>query len=113
MNCKVEKTDNANEVKLEITVEASKFEDAMKKVYFQNAKYDEPKRKLLSLASTYNVFGILYAEGRLYLFKGVGKQYLRLSDEFNIESKGKIPRINIDVTILNALLAFTYIILFH
>ena len=39
MNCKVEKTENANEVKLEITVEAQKFEDAMKKVYFQNAKY--------------------------------------------------------------------------
>lgn len=39
MNCKLEKTENANEVKLEITIEAAKFEDAMKKVYFQNAKY--------------------------------------------------------------------------
>ena len=39
MNCKIEKTDNANEVKLELTVEASKFEDAMKKVYFKSAKY--------------------------------------------------------------------------
>lgn len=39
MNCKVEKTEKANEVKLEITIEAEKFEDAMKKVYFQNAKY--------------------------------------------------------------------------
>ena len=39
MNCKVEKTENANEVKLEITVEAEEFENAMKKVYFQNAKY--------------------------------------------------------------------------
>ena len=39
MNCKVEKTENANEVKLEITVEAEKFENAMKKVYFKNAKY--------------------------------------------------------------------------
>lgn len=39
MNCKVEKTENANEVKLEITVEAEKFENAIKKVYFQNAKY--------------------------------------------------------------------------
>ena len=39
MNCKVEKTENANEVKLEITIEAEKFENAMKKVYFQNAKY--------------------------------------------------------------------------
>ena len=39
MNCKVEKTENANEVKLEITIEAEKFENAIKKVYFQNAKY--------------------------------------------------------------------------
>ena len=39
MNCKLENTENANEVKLEITVEAVKFEEAMKKVYFQNAKY--------------------------------------------------------------------------
>ena len=39
MNCKIEKTKNANEVKLEITVEAEKFENAIKKVYFQNAKY--------------------------------------------------------------------------
>ena len=39
MNCKVEKTEKANEIKLEITVEAEKFENAMKRVYFQNAKY--------------------------------------------------------------------------
>ena len=39
MSCKVEKTNNANEVKLEITVEAEKFENAIKKVYFKNAKY--------------------------------------------------------------------------
>lgn len=41
--------------------------------------------------STQNtVFGILYDEGRLYLFKSNGKKYLRLSDEFNSENKGKI-----------------------
>ena len=39
MNCKIEKTKKANEVKLEITVESEKFENAMKKVYFKNAKY--------------------------------------------------------------------------
>ena len=39
MNCKVEKTENANEVKLEITVEASKFDEAIKRVYFKSAKY--------------------------------------------------------------------------
>ena len=39
MKCKVEKTKNANEVKLEITVEAEKFDNAIKKVYFKSAKY--------------------------------------------------------------------------
>ena len=39
MNCKVEKTKNANEVKVEITVEAEKFEEAIKRVYFKSAKY--------------------------------------------------------------------------
>ena len=39
MNCKVEETKNANEVKLELTVEASRFDEAMKKVYFKTAKY--------------------------------------------------------------------------
>lgn len=39
MNCKVEKTENANEVKLELTVEAEKFDEAIKKVYFKSAKY--------------------------------------------------------------------------
>ena len=39
MKCKVEETKNANEVKLEITVEANKFDEAIKKVYFKSAKY--------------------------------------------------------------------------
>ena len=39
MKSKVEKTKNANEVKLEVTIESSKFEDAIKKVYFKSAKY--------------------------------------------------------------------------
>ena len=39
MSSKLEKTSKANEVKLEITIEAEKFENAIKKVYFQSAKY--------------------------------------------------------------------------
>lgn len=39
MNCKVEKTKNANEVKLELTIEAEKFDEAIKRVYFKSAKY--------------------------------------------------------------------------
>ena len=39
MKSKVEKTKNANEIKLEITIEAEKFDEAIKKVYFKSAKY--------------------------------------------------------------------------
>ena len=39
MDCKVEKTKNANEVKLELTVEANRFDEAIKKVYIKSAKY--------------------------------------------------------------------------
>lgn len=35
------------------------------------------------------VFGILYDQERLYLFKSINKSFVRLSDEFNIEKKGK------------------------
>lgn len=38
-------------------------------------------------SSKEKVFGILYDEGRLYLFKALGKDYYRLSDEFNNEGK--------------------------
>ncbi|MBQ6992391.1 MAG: trigger factor [Clostridia bacterium] len=39
MSVKVEKTENNNEVKLEFTVEAAKFDEAIKTVYNKNAKY--------------------------------------------------------------------------
>lgn len=39
MSIKIEKTENANELKLEFTIEASKFDEAIKKVYAKSAKY--------------------------------------------------------------------------
>ncbi len=39
MDVKVEKTENKNEIKLSFTVEAERFEEAMKKVYSKTAKY--------------------------------------------------------------------------
>ena len=39
MKSKVEKTKNANEVKVEITIDAEKFDEAIKRVYFKSAKY--------------------------------------------------------------------------
>ena len=38
MNAKIEKLDN-NEVKLEITIGADKFEEGMQQAYFKNAKH--------------------------------------------------------------------------
>ncbi|MCI8352026.1 MAG: trigger factor [Clostridia bacterium] len=39
MSIKVENTENKNEVKLEFTIEATKFDEAIKKVYLKSAKY--------------------------------------------------------------------------
>lgn len=39
MSIKVENTENKNELKLEFTVEAAKFDEAIKKVYAKSAKY--------------------------------------------------------------------------
>ncbi|MCI8481884.1 MAG: trigger factor [Clostridia bacterium] len=39
MSIKIEKTDKKDEVKLEFTIEAEKFDEAMKKVYLKSAKY--------------------------------------------------------------------------
>ena len=39
MSVKVEKTENKNELKLEFTIEAKKFDEGMKKVYAKSAKY--------------------------------------------------------------------------
>ena len=39
MSVKIEKTENNNELKLEFTIEAQKFDEGMKKVYAKTAKY--------------------------------------------------------------------------
>ena len=39
MSLKIEKTENNNELKLEFTIEAKKFDEGMKKVYTKSAKY--------------------------------------------------------------------------
>ena len=39
MSIKIEKTDKKDELKLEFTIEAEKFDEAMKKVYAKSAKY--------------------------------------------------------------------------
>ena len=39
MSMKLTKTENKNEVKLEFTIEAAKFDEGIKKVYEKNKKY--------------------------------------------------------------------------
>ena len=39
MSVKIEKTKNNNELKLEFTIEAKKFDEGMKKVYAKTAQY--------------------------------------------------------------------------
>lgn len=96
MNCKVENTENANEVKLEITVEAAKFEDAMKKVYFQNAKYINipgfrKGKAPMSIVEKYYGKEIFYEDA----FNEVaGEAYEQAIKENNIEA---VSRPNIDV----------------
>ena len=45
MDVKLENTENKNEVKLTFTVEAEKFEEAMKKVYAKTIKLSAPRRR--------------------------------------------------------------------
>ncbi len=51
--------------------------------------FNSQLKAYMNESSKNTVFGILYDEERLYLFKNDGKSYMRLSDEFNIENKGK------------------------
>ncbi len=51
--------------------------------------FNSQLKAYMNESSKNTVFGVLYDEGRLYLFKNIGKEYMRLSDEFNIENKGK------------------------
>lgn len=52
--------------------------------------FNSQLKTYMNESSRENVFGILYDEERLYLFKSIGKKYYRLSDEFNKENKDKI-----------------------
>lgn len=52
--------------------------------------FNSQLKSYMNESSKNTVFGILYDEGRLYLFKSNGKNYFRLSDEFNTENKGKL-----------------------
>ena len=89
MECKVEKTQNANEVKLEIKIEAEKFSAAIKKVYFQSAKYfnipgfRKGKAPKQIIESQYGK-GVFYNDAIDMLFPEV---YPTALDELNISER--------------------------
>ena len=64
MKCKVEKTQNANEMELELTIEAEKFDQAMKKVYeksneiiiMEKEPSSEPRDIMMLCTACGNVF---------------------------------------------------------
>ena len=49
MKCKVEKTENANEVKLELTIEAQKFEEGIKISKECNKILEDAEKKITIL----------------------------------------------------------------
>ena len=58
MNCKVEKTKNANEVKLELTIEASKFDEAIKT--YKQASGQDNGDVMIRSGAYYNA-GVVYS----------------------------------------------------
>lgn len=97
MKSKVEKTEKANEVKLEITIEAEKFEEAIKKVYFKSAKYINipgfrKGKAPMNIVEKYYGKEIFYEDA----FNEVaGEAYEEALKENNVEA---VSRPNIEVT---------------
>ena len=52
--------------------------------------FNSQLKSYMSESAKSTMFGVLYDCGRLYLFIEQKKQYLRLSDEFNVDNKGKL-----------------------
>ena len=96
MNCKVEKTENANEVKLEITIEAQKFDEAIKKVYAKSANYISipgfrKGKAPLNIVEKYYGKEIFYEDA---FNEVVPEEYEKILEENKIEA---VSRPNIEV----------------
>ena len=111
MSCKVEKTKNANEIKMEITIEAEKFENAIKKVYFKNAKYFNIPGFRKGKAPQ-NIVEKYYGKEIFYedAFNEIaGEEYEKAIEESKLEVVGK-PQIDIVTMEKGQDLVFTAIV---
>ena len=100
MNCKVEKTKNANEVELEITIEAEKFENAIKKVYFQSAKYFNipgfrKGKAPFKIVERYYGANIFYEDAFNDLVPGVYDEEIK-NNKIDVVSKPKIDIVQME-----------------
>ncbi len=97
MSIKIEKTENANELKLSFEIEAAKFEEAIKKVYAQSAKYfnipgfRKGKAPMAIVEKTYGP-SIFYEDA---FNEVVPEEYEKALKENNIEAVSK-PDLDIE-----------------
>ena len=97
MSVKLEKTENKNEVKLNFTIEAKVFEEAMKKIYMKNARYFNipgfrKGKAPMSIVEKFYGAGIFYEDAFNEVFPEV---YEKAIKENNIDA---VTKPNVDVT---------------
>jgi len=97
MSVKLVETDNKNEIKLEFTVESKVFEDAMKKIFNQNAKYFSipgfrKGKAPMNIVEKFYGSEIFYEDAFNDVFVNVYEEAVK---ENNIEA---VTRPNVDVT---------------
>lgn len=111
MSIKIEKTENANELKLSFEIEAEKFDEAIKKVYSQTAKYfnipgfRKGKAPMAIVEKTYGT-SIFYEDA---FNEVVPKEYEKELEENKIEAVSK-PELNIEQMEKGKALKFTAIV---
>ena len=99
MSVKLEKTENKNEVKLNFTVEAKVFEDAIKNIFNRNAKYFSipgfrKGKAPMNIVEKFYGSQIFYEDAFNEVFPEVYEQAIK---ENNVEA---VTRPNVDVTVM-------------
>ena len=99
MSVKLEKTENKNEVKLNFTVEAKVFEDAIKNIFNRNAKYFSipgfrKGKAPMNIVEKFYGSQIFYEDAFNEVFPEVYEQAIK---ENNVEA---VTKPNVDITIM-------------